>query len=368
MSPLRIGAHNGAPEWGGAEIAVSRLLRGLQERGHEVRFWCNRALVAKRAREYGLDTPRLHVGGDVALHHALRVSSALKGWDADVLVAGTFRKLLHLSLGAGLAGVPVVARIGMSTDLPRNAKYRWLFRHRIAHTVVNSRGIKAGYLRSLPDLPPDRVTVIHKGVAPPADMPSRDEARAALGLAPGDRVIGGVGRMVRDKRFDRWLHVLSELPDDVKGVLVGDGPLRPDLHGRAAELGVAERLRFTGFLPSVWTALPALDLLLLTSDRESMANVMLEAMAAGVPTVSTPVDGSAEALATGDGGDEAVGIVTRDFSARSLARAARDLLDDGVRLGEMQERAAERARTHFAAETSVTRWEEVLAAVARSER
>lgn len=364
MSPLRIGAHNGAPEWGGAEIAVSRLLQGLQERGHDVRFWCSRALVAKRAREYGLDTPRLHVGGDVALHHALRVSSALKGWDADVLVVGTFRKMLHLALGGGLAGVPVVARIGMSTDLPRNAKYRLLFRHRIAHTVVNSRTLKEAYLRALPELPPDRITVIHKGVEAPLDMPSREEARAALGLTADDRVVGGVGRMVKDKRFDRWLHVLSDLPGDVKGVLVGDGPLRPELHKRAAELGVAERLRFTGFLPSPWSALAAMDLLLLTSDRESMANVVLEAMAVGVPTVSTPVDGSGEALAADDEGGRA-GLVTPDFTPGALRRTTSALLDDRDELDRLSRRALERNRAMFSPEVSVTRWEEVLAAVAR---
>jgi glycosyltransferase involved in cell wall biosynthesis len=365
LSPLRIGAHNGAPEWGGAEIAVARLLQGLQERGHAVRFWCGRAVVAKRARDFDLDTPRLHVGGDVALHHALRVSSALKGWDADVLVAGTFRKLLHLTLGAGLAGVPVVARVGLSTDLPRNLKYRWLFRNRIAHTVVNSQGLKAAYLRALPELPADRISVVYKGVEPPDDLPSRAAARAALGLDADARVVGGVGRMVTQKRFDRWLHVLSELPGDVTGVLVGDGPLRPDLHKRAADLGVADRLRFTGFLPSVWPVLPALDLLLLTSDRESMANVMLEGMAAGVPTVSTPVDGSDEALAT-EMEEERVGVVTSDFSARALVRAAGQLLDDEAQLASLSERARSRSREHFSAESSVTRWEEVLAAVARS--
>jgi glycosyltransferase involved in cell wall biosynthesis len=209
--------------------------------------------------------------------------------------------------------------------------------------------------------------VIHKGVTPPDDLPTRNEARAALGLDPDDRVVGGIGRMVSQKRFDRWLHVLSELPDDVKGVLIGDGPLRPDLHARAAALGVADRLRFTGFLPSVWAALPALDVLLLSSDTESMANVMLEAMAAGVPTVSTPVDGSAEALASEEGEAERVGIVTDDFSARGLIRTTRTLLDDPESLVGMQRRARERARTHFSAETSVTRWEEVLAAVVRGD-
>ncbi|MEQ9569541.1 MAG: hypothetical protein RLN75_05080, partial [Longimicrobiales bacterium] len=73
---LRIAAHNGAPEWGGAEIAVSRLLAALQDRGHTVRFLCNRPLVAERAAAFGLETPILRVGGDLSLLSSFRVARA----------------------------------------------------------------------------------------------------------------------------------------------------------------------------------------------------------------------------------------------------------------------------------------------------
>lgn len=362
---LRIAAHNGAPEWGGAEVAVVRLLADLAERGHETRLWCGRSRVARRAAQRGIDTAPLALGGDIALHHALRVWRAAGTWRPDVVIGGTFRKLLHLSNGARLARVPLVARIGLSTDLPRNAKYRWLFTHHIAHTVVNSHDLRDAWLAALPELDPGRISVIYKGVTPPSDLPSRAEARRSLGLDPEAVVVGAVGRLVEQKRFDRWLHVLADLPRHVQGVLVGEGPLRARLHERAGQLGVAERVRFTGYLEAPWRALPAFDVLLVTSDRESMANVMLEALAAGVPTVSTPVDGAREAL---HGATDDAGWVSPDFEPSSLTAALAPLLANRERLLGMAERARQLHAARFTAESSAAAWESVLRAVAISGR
>jgi glycosyltransferase involved in cell wall biosynthesis len=368
LPSLRIAAHNGASEWGGAEIAVCRLLHDLQAREHTVRLWYAKTLVARQAAPYGVETRYLHVGGDVAIHHALRVASALRVWRPDVLIAGTFRKLLHLSLGARLTGVPLVARIGLSSDLPRNDKYRRLFRHLVAHTVVNSESLREAWLTAMPELDPARISVIYKGVAVPSDLPSRSQARAALGLEPDEFVIGGVGRLVEQKRFDRWLHVLAELPGHVKGVLVGDGPLRPSLHQRAADLGVADRVRFTGHLSSAWRALPAFDALLITSDRESMANVMLEAMAVGVPTITTPVDGAREALLAGPPHSPPAGRVADAFSAEALRALAEPLTSDMRTLQQMAQSAEARARDAFAPEASAMAWEATLQHIVQDRR
>lgn len=363
--PLRIAAHNGAPEWGGAEVAVVRLLADLAERGHETLLWCGRRHVARRAEQRGVATAPLALGGDVAVHHALRVWRASRSWHPDVVIGGTFRKLLHLSNGAALARVPLVARIGLSTDLPRNAKYRWLFTQRIAHTVVNSHDLRDAWLRSLPDLDPARISVVYKGLSAPDELPSRAEARRALGLDPQVPVVGAVGRLVDQKRFDRWLHVLADLPAPVQGVIVGDGPLRAHLHERAARLGIAERVRFTGYLEAPWRALPAFDVLLVTSDRESMANVMLEALATGVPTVSTPVDGAREALLAPSGD---AGWVSPDFEPSSLTAALGPLLANRERLQGMAQQARRRHATLFTAEASAAAWESVLRQVALSGR
>ena len=362
--PLKIAAHNGAPEWGGAEIAVSRLLAALRERGHTVRLFCNRSLVAERAAEYGVDTARLYVGGDLSLVSSIRVARALHRFDADVLLVGTFRKTLHLALGAKAAVVPVVSRIGLSTDVPRNAKYRWLFRRVVRHTVVSATDVAEAYRALLPGLPADRLEVIPKGISVPDDVPDRAEARRSLGLPEGAVVVGLVGRLVRQKRVDRFIEAVARVPGCI-AVVVGDGPDRADLEGQARHFGEVDRIRFLGRLDDPWPALAALDVLVVSSDRESMANVMLEALALGVPVLSTPVSGAHDVLV--DGVDPAAppGRVTSDFGPGTLAAGLQRLVHEPALRERMSRAARERIRERFSMEEYVTRWEATLRRVAR---
>lgn len=358
---LRIAAHNGAPEWGGAEIAVSRLLAGLQERGHRVRFFCARPDIARRAEEFGLVTSPLHVGGDVAVHHALRVRRALADFDADVLLVGTFRKLLHLAVGARLAGVPVISRIGLSSDLPRNAKYRWVVRRWVDRVVVTSAEVGAAWREAMPELPEGRVVLIPKGIEAPAAARPPGEVRADYGAGADDVVVLALARLVDQKRLDRFIDVLASMPPGIVGWIAGDGPLRSELEARARACDAP--VRFLGHVDGVGDVLAAADLLLLTSGRESMANAMLEALAAGVPVVSTPVAGANEAL--GAAGEEIPpGLVTQGFEVEELRRALLAPATDAALRRAMARAALQRVEDRYGTDLMLDRWESLLRALA----
>lgn len=354
---LRIAAHNGAPEWGGAEIAVCRLLAGLQERGHAVRFYYARELVADRARTFGLETVPLHVGGDVALHHGLRVARALRGFQADVLLVGTFRKLLHLASGARLAGVPAVARIGLSSDLPRNAKYRFLVRRWVDRVVVTSEEVGDAWRAAMPDLDGDRIVLIPKGLEAPPATSSRERVRRTLGLEPQQVAVLGLARLVEQKRLDRFVDVLAGVPEGVVGIVAGDGPLRPELEARARVKG--SPVRFLGHVDQVGDLLSAADVLLLTSDREAMANAMLEAMSAGLPVVSTPVAGAREALGGLEDGSPP-GTVTGGFDTDEIRRALAPVVTDRGLRAAMGRAAALRAERRYGPGAMLDGWETLL--------
>lgn len=358
--PLRLAAHNGGRSYGGGEKWTALLLRALQERGHVVRLFCNQGLVAEAARAEGVDAVVGRLGGQAMLPHAWRLASALREWRPDALLLSTFRKTWLGGMAGRMARVPrVVARIGLDTDLPgRHWTYRWAFPRWMDAVLCNADGIRAGVLASLPTLDPAAVATVFDGVRLSVPVPGRDEARRELGLPVDAPVVGAVARLAGQKRLDRMLETVALLPG-VHAVLAGGGEEEAALRRRAAALGLTSRVHFLGYRRDVETVLGALDLFLVTSDREGMANAMLEAMAAGVPVLSTPVSGADEALA-GDAGGRAPGLVVPADPAR-LAEAASGILAlPAVRLA-MGEEGRRRAAERFSFPAMVDAWEGVLA-------
>jgi L-malate glycosyltransferase len=169
--------------------------------------------------------------------------------------------------------------------------------------------------------------------------------------------VGTVARLVAQKNVDLLVRAVARL-DGVRCVIAGDGAERQALAGRAAELGVADRVHFLGHREAVGDVLAALDLYVVTSRTEGMSNAMLEALAAGVPVVSTPVSGAADALQR-DGGAHAPGVVVGP-TEEGVAGALSALLADGATRSAMAEAARRRARERFAWEDKVASWEAVL--------
>jgi glycosyltransferase involved in cell wall biosynthesis len=360
--PLHVVAHNGANLWGGAERAVARILAGLQARDHRVELLCNTPLVADEAAALGVPARLLRLGGDAAVHDAISLSGVLRRERPDVLLVGTYKKLWLAALAARLGGrVRTVARVGLETDTPRNAKYRFVFaRGWVDAVVVNAAAMRPSFL-GVPGLDEHAVTVIPNGVVPPpVSAPGR--LREELGIPGNAPVVGAVARLAAQKRLDRLLEAVHRLPAEVHCVIAGDGPEREALREHAARLGLAGRTHFLGFRRDVGDVLDALDLFLVSSDREGMANAMLEAMAAGVPVVSTEVSGAKEALAPLGDGRRPGFVVER--AEQALAGAVAGLLADPARRAEMGAAAAEAARTRFGPDAALDRWEAVLGGAA----
>lgn len=355
-----VAAYNGAHIWGGAERGVSLILAGLRGRGHRVLLFCNDADVAARAEEMGVPTEMAPLGGDIAVHDAIRFARTLHRDAPDVLLVGMFKKVWLCALAARLARVPrVVVRIGLETDVPRNLKYRLVLSRWVDAIVLKADDVRERYRAALPGLPEDRLVTVHGAVRTPPTRAAPEAVRAEIGIPEDAPVLGSVGRLARQKRFDRLIRALARLPDDVHGVLAGDGEERAELEALAREVGVTSRLHFLGNRDDIGDVLASLDLFVVSSDREMLSFAMLEALAAGVPVVSTPVSGATEALEMDTGGIPPGEIV--DFSEDALAGALERLIGDPDRRAAMGRAAAARARERFDFDTMIGRWEAVLA-------
>lgn len=158
----------------------------------------------------------------------------------------------------------------------------------------------ADFSRDVAGLSAERLHVIPNGVdvqaiaaAPPADL-------TPFGVVQGRRVMVAVGRLEHQKGLDRLLPLAErwrrgELHDwDL--LIVGDGPQRGELSERFVAAGAENRVHFAGWRADVPAILQACNLLVLPSRWEGMPNVVLEAMAAGLPVAAADAEGVREIL------------------------------------------------------------------------
>jgi glycosyltransferase involved in cell wall biosynthesis len=164
--------------------------------------------------------------------------------------------------------------------------------------------VPSAYLRRIAlgwGLAPHRVTVVPNPAPELPALPSRDEARAALGIS--GPALGTAGRLTAQKALGDALAALARVPD-VELLVLGDGPERAALERRAEELGVAARVRFlgAGTREDVVALFRAVDAALLTSAWENLPHALLEALAAGTPVIATAVGGIPEVVVDGENG------------------------------------------------------------------
>jgi glycosyltransferase involved in cell wall biosynthesis len=313
------------------------------------------------------------LGRSPELHHG-RMSSRFRPFDAINQV--TFGRKVAASLrgardvwvvatsassgyGAALSGRPYSAWIGTGHREEWAGRRQGLRPSRRLAIRVNApmlrrleRRVLAGARRVYATSPASRAMVARAGgldedavgILPlPIDVdrfgPAPD---AAWEATLGDPVIVFVGRAADSRKNVRLLLEAARLLPEIRLLLVGEPPAPP----------LPDRVEATGPVASVVPFLHRGTLFVLPSHQEGFGIAAAEAMAAGLPVVTTP-SGGPEALVRDSGG----GVVLSGFSPEELAATVRDLLADPARLAEMRRRG----REHVAREHSPARLRTLLA-------
>ncbi len=153
-----------------------------------------------------------------------------------------------------------------------------------------------------------RIEVLPTGTVDPEQTSRLDPAaaRARYGIPAGRPLAVTVSRLAPEKSVDAILRAFQQVsePPGAYLLIVGGGPSAAHLEALARELGIAERVRFTGALPheGALELMAGADLFVFASQTETQGVVLIEAMAAGVPVVAVGVAGAAEAVADGESG------------------------------------------------------------------
>jgi glycosyltransferase involved in cell wall biosynthesis len=147
----------------------------------------------------------------------------------------------------------------------------------------------------------DKISVLHNSIRPQSPPPDTEvqALRSSFGVADDERLVLAVGRLSKEKAHIDLIAAFSHLREsnrEVKArlIIVGDGPERKRLEAAADSFGCKERVIFAGPLSDVWPFYFATDVFALPSHSEGSPNVLLEAMAAGIPVVATEVGGVPE--------------------------------------------------------------------------
>jgi len=245
---------------------------------------------------------------------------------------------------------------GIRVADPSRWRQRWeLWLNRRVDKVVCVSQSVAEYCERQVRLPAGKLVVIPNGIDAEAYPATPSFDLADLGLPAGRRAIVCIGRLHQQKGVDRLIRlaprVLSRLPD-YDFLLVGDGPARTKLDALATSLGISDRVHFAGWRPDVPEILAASSLLVLPSRWEGMPNVVLEAMATGLPVVSTRAAGVVELL-----GPLCEGQTVEVDDPSGFADGVIDLAGDTRKAEEIGRQNRERVCAHFSLGAMVAAYE-----------
>ena len=359
---------------GGAERHTVGLLNSLAQRGHE----CHAAYVqddaSQLARLQGAASAEcLRAGGYLDFAALGRLKALIEKTQPTAVLAANPYAMMYAALALRQSTVSAPLAVTFHTTHLRDAKERLKMLYYgplfwSADCVVFVCEAQRRHWRRR--LVFGRANeVIHNGVDPQhwrAPGPEvRERARAVLGFAPADYVVGMCAVLRPEKNPLQLVDALAQLRSrevPARALLIGDGPLRPAVEARARALGVAASLTIAGFQQDVRPFLAAADAVALCSTSETFPLAALEAMALGRPVVLPAVGGAAEMVRPGQ---EGLVFPVGDTAALVGCLAALQDAGERRRMGE-QARATVEAR--FSERAMVDRYERLLQELAMTRR
>ena len=305
--------------------------------------------IDERARDLDLDY--LEVRERHSFDRAIwrELTSIVRQRQFDIVHSHDYKTdLIALMLARRCGVIPLATAHGWTGQSPREryAYYpadQWLLA-RFPRVIAVSSEIKDQLARR--GAQSDRVTVLLNAIDPGLYRRSPDRraaVRAALGYADADAVIGAVGRLERQKRFDILLDAFSRLAATrprLRLAVAGDGSLRSELHAHASRLGISGRCDWLGHRQDISDLHVAFDLFVQSSEYEGTPNAVLEAMAMETPIVATDVGGTRE-LAHSD----VHAVLVRPGDIGALAAAIEDVLTHPVAARDRAAAARRRVET-----------------------
>jgi glycosyltransferase involved in cell wall biosynthesis len=364
--PRRVVLIDNDLERAGAEIQLLHLAKHLRRQGDAVLLATILPIFEFGDDPEAASLPLVHLVTSSRLRMPIAFFNAvrtLRRWKPDVAVSFVYHANVMTRLAGRIARVPIIVS-SIRNERFGPPRRDWVIRltDRLADmTTTNSHRAAARLVRDKV-VPAARLVVIHNGIDVDSFTPDRvatEALRTELDAGPDAVVWIAVGRLTEQKDFDtllRAFRIHGAAVPEARLVVVGKGELREQLEALAAELQVSDRVAFLGERTDVPALMAAADALVLSSAWEGLPNVVMEAMATGLPVVATDVGGVAELVIDGETGFT-VPPGSPDHLASAMTTLATYPKERRVGLGAAGQRFV---RQHFSLDGALLQWTALL--------
>ncbi len=343
--------------WGGQEIRVLSEARGLIDRGHAVHL-----ATPAEARAYhealkrkvpvtALPIGRKNPRGLLAMRRHLLAHPV----DVINVHSSTDSWLAALACATISNAPPIVRTRHISAAIPNNIATRWLYGSATRKIVTTGEALRRQIIEAN-RLPAEKVLSVPTGIELDRFIPrDRGTARASLGLSQRAHYIGIVATLRSWKGHLHLLKAMTHLADS-RLLIIGEGPMRDVIEARIAALDLGARVTLTSHQedPAPW--LNVLDVFCLPSyANEGVPQALMQAMAIGLPVVTTPVGSITEIVQ-----HEATGLIVPPSNPQAIAAAITRLRDDTELADRIGRAARAFAMSAFGSAKMLDRMEQVF--------
>jgi len=390
----RIGFYANTEGYGGSEVYLKSLIRGLKDKPYEIFLFCNQGFMVERILEQGQNITVVYFDKKPLNPHpapatsamdfkpslktiwwtlapasvklffgfkrdSKRLSTIFKDYRLDILHANEVSPAPEAALcAAKAAGIQCV--LGTFHALPKaSEQFSWVYSLIKSLTFKNvdaaifvSRASSEAWAKHTP-IAKDKIHVVYNGIIldryGPIPETEKQCYRDEFNIRPEDIVIGVAARLAKEKGHLDLVSAIGliapQLPN-LRVLLMGEGDLTEPLKELIKSKNITGHFRFLGFRTDVDKINHILDLAVLPSTaRESLPYALIEAMACSKPTVATRVGGVPEVVEEG-----ITGLLVQAGNPKELAAAILAICQDNAKAKQMGERGRKKVEEYFTQE------------------
>lgn len=341
-------------EWGGGEKWSLTVAKEMNKKGYNVLMITHmRSELLRRSVKAGLKTAGINMRTTSFLNPflMLRIKKIYRANNVRVVFLNLSIDLKTGGRVAKLLSVPkIIYRRGMSRPI-RGNKLNWYLLSRIVTDIIaTSEDTKRGILQNLSGiLEPERINIIYNGVELPGNVKSDFTNRM---------IIGSAGRVSSEKGYILLVElgsILNTRGMDFEIVLAGEGDQLQYIKNEIMKRGLESRFRFPGFLKDMDKFYRSINILVLTSEKEGFANVLLESMSYGKPVIAFDIGSPSELILHGRNG-----FIVEKNNIEAMANRISEFYNKPEMLVSMGERARERIKKDFSLQSHIEKIENLI--------